>query len=148
MADFAGAVAAIKARLEANWATTPIGYPNGDPAATRDASGNPQAWVLAEIVGAANTIHAAGKAGSVVYVQDGLIHAHVFVPKGSGDATARTHAVALGEIFRGKLFYDDVTPGHYVRSWAPRIDGGGDGSDDGLWFRVTATIPFEYWHLG
>ena len=147
MADFAGAVAAIKTRLAANWATTPIGYPNGDAPASRNASGVPQAWVLAEIVGAGSDIHGTGTPGDRVWLYDGLIHAHVFVPKGTGDATARQYAVTLGEIFRNAEFYTD-TPGHAVRCWAPRVDGGGDGSDDGLWFRVTMTVPFEYWHRG
>lgn len=148
MADFAGAVAAIKARIAAQWATTPVGYMNeGKPQTHNDVSGEPEPWVLVEIVGTGGDIHAAGKPGNRVWLYDGLIHAHVFVPAGTGDATAREHAVALGEIFRGAQFYDD-TPGHAVRCWAPRVDGGGNGSDDGLWFRVTATIPFEYWHRG
>ena len=148
MADFAGAVAAIKARLAANWATTPIAYVNeGEPVTRNAATGAPEPWVLAEIVGTASTIHGTGRPGDRVWLYDGLIHAHVFVPKGSGAATALAHAVALGDIFRNAQFYAD-TPGHAVRCWAPRIDGGGDGDDDGLWFRVTMTCPFEYWHRG
>jgi hypothetical protein len=145
MADFAGAVAAIKARLAANWSATPIGYMNGAEPVTRNAAtGTPEPWVLAEIVGAGANIHGTGTPGDRVWLYDGLIYCHVFMPKGSGDDVARQHAVALGEIFRNAEFYTE-TPGHAVRCWAPRVDGGGDGADDGLWFRMTATIPFEYW---
>ena len=58
-------------------------------------------------------------------------------------------AIAFGEIFRAAKFYDTVTDGCYVRSGydlqnQPRIDEGDLTSDDGQWFGVTSTVPFEY----
>lgn len=142
MADYAGALAAIRSRLEANWTATPITFQNEnqDPP-----SGD--AWINLEVVGTGSGIMTTGKAGDRAWAYDGLIHAHVFVPFGWGAAPAFEHAVALGEIFRAAKFYDE-TAGHCVRTLSPMVDGGGSGDDDGNWFRVTMSIEFTYWHRG
>jgi hypothetical protein len=82
-----------------------------------------------------------------------MIKAHVFAPVNTGIDDCYAKAVAIGEIFRNQVFYDSVTAGCFVRSGytldgQPRIDQGDASSDDGQWFAVTATIPFEYWHRG
>lgn len=146
MPDYAGAVAAIKARLAANWATTPVAYQNEEPPETI-VDGVPVPWVYCEITNNNSELHAAGKPGSLFWIYDGLIELSVFVPIGSGIATALQYAVALGEIFRAQTFYNETSP-HLVRCWSPRVDGGESGADDGNWFRVTCTVPFEYWHRG
>ena len=151
MADYAGAEAAIEARLAANWTTTRIAVVNktpDDPWPPKDADGTLLPYVLIEMINTRSSLVACGMPGSQTWLYLGLIHAHVFVPVGSGKDLAKQYAVAIGEIYRGKQFYDDVTPGCFARSWSPQVDGGGDGSDDGVWFRVTATVPFEYWHRG
>lgn len=145
MPDYVGALAAIKSRLLENWTATPVGFINETSPETTDENSNPAPWVLAEIVSSGSTGPSMGTPGNQIYIYEGLIKLHVFVPAGSGIETGFTHAVALGEIFRNKLFYDE-TPGYYVRTWTPRIDEGDASSDDGLWFGVTATINFEYWH--
>jgi hypothetical protein len=148
MPDYAGAVAAIKARVAANWTTTPVGWGNDANEPTKfDGSGDPSAWVYGEVINTSSDIEGVGKPGSQTWRYDGLIYLHVFVPVSSGTVTAFQYAVSLGEIFRGALFYDNGV-GDFVRSWSPRVDGGDSGSDDGLWWRVTATIPFQYWHRG
>jgi hypothetical protein len=151
MADYAGAKKAIEDRLAANWTTTRIAFVNktpADPWPPKDDDGQLQPYVLCEVINTASRPAATGTPGNQTWLYLGLIHAHVFVPVNSGDELAGQHAVAIGELFRGKQFFDDVTPGCFVRTWAPMVGGGGDGSDDGLWFEVTATIPFEYWHRG
>lgn len=145
MADYAGAVAALRTRL-LTWTTTPIGMVNEPEPATSDANG-PIPWVMGEILGTTSRLRGAGLPGSQVWVSSGLVLAHVFVPAGSGTATAFAHAVAIGELFRAEALYASQPP-NVVRCWAPRIDGGGAGDDDGKWFRVTCTIPFDYWHQG
>lgn len=148
MADYAGAVAAIFARLQAQWTDTPIAFPNGEEPATVDpGTGLPRPWIYAEVIGAGSAIVGAGVPGDHVYVYDGVIKLHVFSPKGTGTDQAFQNATTLGEIFRTREFYNE-TPGHCVRSWSPRVDNGGDGDSDGIWFRVTTSIPFEYWHRG
>lgn len=151
MADYAGAKAAIEARLSANWTTTRIAVVNvtpDDPWPPKDVNDQLVPYALIEVVNTASDIVGFGTPGSQTWRYLGLIHCHVFVPVNSGTDLATQYAVAIGELFRAKQLYDAVSPGCFVRSWSPRVDGGGDGSDDGVWFRVTATIPFEYWHRG
>jgi hypothetical protein len=157
-ADYAGACAAIQQRFETNWKVgevliTPVNYVNksGQPAV--DVSGNPTVWVLFEILHVSSAIVGSGTPGQQTIVYSGMIKGHVFVPDNSGTDDGLAKALAIGEIFRNKLFYNDVTAGCYVRSGydkngQPRIDEGAASSGDGQWFVVTATIPFEYWHLG
>lgn len=157
-ADYAGAVEAIAAKFVAEWVAgdppaprTRIGRVNEPPAEPwppKDDAGKLQSWVLLSIEGVDADHPGFGTPGNQVYKYDGLIYLHCFAAIGQGDTALRALAVAGGEIFRAKLFYNDVTDGCYVRTWAPRIDGGGPGDDDGVWFRITATIPFEYYHRG
>jgi hypothetical protein len=148
MADYAGAVEAIEARLRERWAgRTPVAVRNGPEVRKLDQAGDPQPWVYLEVIGGDATILGVGRPGDHLTVDDGNIFVHVFVPSGTGTSEATRLAVAAGEIFRTAEFYRD-TPGCCVRSWSPRIDGGGSSADDGLWWRVTATIPFEYIHRG
>lgn len=158
MSDYAGAKAAIRARLVANWPTTQITYQNEQPAAAWppvDGDGLLVPWVHLEIVTSRSGMHGAGKPGSQVWLTDGLILVHVFVPQGTGDALATEYANAVGEIFRAKVFYN-AGDGCYVRTWAPRVDEGGpatsagdiEWANTGAWFRVSMSVPFEYWHRG
>lgn len=149
-ASIAGAKAAIRQRLIENWTLTPITFQNEAPPSSWPpmADGDFAPWVHLEVTNTGSAMHGAGKPGSQVWVYDGLILVHVFVPINSGEALADQHAVTIGEFFRAKVFYQNVTPGCYVRTWAPRVDGGGTADHDGNWYRVTMTCPFEYWHRG
>lgn len=150
MADYAGAVAAIKQRLADNWSTTPITYQNEDPEQpfppTRG-NGSLAPWVNLEIMGEGSSIWTFGTIGNRGWRYPGTIHVHVFVPVGEGTDQAFEYAVSIGEIFRAAKFYDDGL-GSYVRSLSPQVDGGGSGDDDGAWFRVTMSVDFIYWHRG
>ncbi|MBN9334835.1 phage tail terminator-like protein [Devosia sp.] len=150
MGDFAGAKAAIRQRLIDNWTETPITFqnePTPTPWPPKDADGFPTGFVNLELSTQPASMRGAGQPGSQVWINPGFIYVHVFEPSGTGEAAATQRATAIGEIFRGKVFYE-TGDGCYVRTWAPRVDGGGSGSDDGNWFRVTMSVPFAYWHLG
>lgn len=150
MADYAGAVAAIKALMAAGWTNTPVNYQNDqapDIWPPQDAKGNPSPWVYFEVLGSGSKPYATGTPGNRTWHYLGLIHGHVMVPINSGDELAQAYAVAIGEIFRDQKFYDNGL-GAYVRSWSPQTDGGDSSADDGNWWRVTCTIPFEYFHRG
>jgi hypothetical protein len=144
MPDIAGAMEAIEQRLRDNWTTSPIILPNeGEQAAFVD--GAPVPWVLFEIENEEGDIIGAGKPGSHVNVDRGSIVAKVFVPTGVGLSTARTHATAIGEIFRVKEFYR--SSGFCVRTWKPHVGRAlpaRSENPEGLWFCVTVTIPFEF----
>ncbi len=147
MADYVGALAAIKARVTGNWTTTPLAFSNENMPDPKDTDGNPVPWVFFEIVSSGSDVVGSGVPGNQVIRYQGLIKCHVFVPTDTGIEVGFTHSVALGDIFKNQVFYND-TDGHYVRTLFPRIDEGTANSDDGLWYSVTATIPFEYWHRG
>jgi hypothetical protein len=156
-ADYAGAIAAIKSRFEANWLTdgarkTPFCYLNEAPCETVDESGTPISWCLVEIVHSGSYLLASGTPGNRPTAWDMLIKVHVMSPTGTGSGEGGGGlmlALSAGEIFRNALFYNTVTSGCYVRSGyemqgQPRIDEGDVNSNDGSWFATTATIPAEY----
>lgn len=161
MPDIAGAIAAIEQQLAANWTTTRIVYANTIPddpwPPVKNGTNAP--WVLIEVINTTSKPRAVGQPGNQVWLYDGLIHVHVFVPKGYGATDARTYASQIGDIFRNQTFYN-AAPGYQVRTLSPMIDGGeiattwggsprfATDPEFGTWFRVTATIPFEYYHRG
>lgn len=152
MPSYAGAKQAIEDRLRERWTTTSIAVsnptvPQQNAVKKVDDEGDPQPWVYLEISDAGSTQQGVGAPGNQLWVYDGLIGVHVFVPVDSGNLLAAQYADEIGDIFRASRFYAD-TPGFEVRCWAPRTGDQGSGSDDGLWYRVTATIPFTYWHRG
>lgn len=160
MADYAGAVAAIKARFLAQWIDgaarkTPIAFAN-EPANDGvneikpwppQVAGKPVPWVYFEVIGSGSEIRGFGLPGDQTWLYRGGIFVHVFVPLGSSIETAQALAVAAGEIFRSSTFYVNAG-GIAVRTMSPQTDGGGSDADQGDQFRVTCMIPFEYFHRG
>ena len=147
MADYAGAVAAIKQRLSDNWTTTQIAFQNetpGEPWPPVDVNGSPVAWVYLEVIAATSGLRGVGLPGSQTWLYEGNIFVHVFVPVGTGTVLANQYAVSIGEIFRAKSFYRDESAGAEVRTWSPRMDGGASAAANGNYFRVSCTIPFEF----
>lgn len=151
MADYAGAVAAIRARLAANWTTTPIAYQNEPFEPPTDPnSGAPAPWVFLEVIGNDAELRAAGTPGDHVWIYRGHVYVHVFVPINSGAGLAQQYAVTIGEIFRAAGFANDGQ-GSIVRTGidpAPRTDGGGTSDDTGNWYRVTMVCGFEFFYRG
>lgn len=111
-----------------------------------DDGGVPQtaAWALIEVLGTDAQIRGVGLPGSHVVVEDGIVLASVFVQSGTGTAEAFRLAGLVGEVLRVKEFYA-TEPGVCVRTWTPRISAGGARSENGAWFGVTVTVPFEFW---
>lgn len=136
--------ASVRQRLEAQWTGAPVTYQNGgafrpDDPTNRDSydpSTAPDSpWVYLEILGAGADSTRYGPAGTRIAQDDGVIFGHVFVPVGTGDDQARQLARALGEIFRVDTFGG-------LSTGAPSLGGGEQGDDDGLWYRVSVSIPF------
>lgn len=154
MPDYAGAVASIKARLVANWTTTAIAYVNKQPEPPfppiDPLTGNPAAVLICEVVGTQSNPYTFGKSGNRFFLYDGLIILHILVPVDEGDDRAQTLALAAGEIFRTATFYVDAN-GSYVRTMAPNPPDGGsktdvEGVQVGASFRVSISIPWQYFH--
>ena len=143
--NYAGARAAIRQFFEAAWAgRTPVAYPNVQ-ASGLTVDGEPVPWVRLEIINDGAELVGVGAPGNRVYRYDGAIEVSVFVPAGTGDEQAATLATAAGEIFRAREFYNDV-PGYSIRSKVPGMIDTDIVRDNGKWYGVAVTIPFEYWH--
>lgn len=152
MPDYAGAVAAIKARLVANWTTTAIVYVNKQPEPPfppiDPVTGNPAPFLVCEVSGTKSDPYTFGDVGNRFFCYDGLIILHVLVPLDDGDERAQQLAVSAGEIFRAQTFYVDAN-GSYLRTIAPNPPDGGSAADiegvqAGNTFRVTTSIPFQF----
>lgn len=160
MPDYAGAVAAIKARLAAQWVDgsgkplTLVVYVNKQPEPPfppiDPSTGNPAPFLVCEVSGTKSDPYTFGNLGNRFFVYDGLIILHMLVPLDDGTDRAEQLAVNAGEIFRTATFYVDAN-GSYVRTIAPNPPDGGsaaaiEGVQAGATFRVTVTIPFQYFH--
>lgn len=134
---------AIREKLEAEWTECVVTYQNGgafrpDDPTNRDRydPAPEDTWMHVEILGGGSDCTVIGSVGKRAARDDGTIFAHVFVPVGSGDDEARRLARAIGEIFRVTRF------GGLVTGAPDPLGGGEQGDDDGLWWRVSASIPF------
>lgn len=160
MPDYAGAVAAIKARLVSQWVdgsgnpTTPIYYANKQPdlpfPPISSTTGNQEPCIICEVTGSKSDIYTFGNAGNRFWIYDGLIVLSCLVAINDGDQTAQSTALAAAEIFRAQTFYVDAN-GSYIRTVAPNPPDGGttaaiEGVQAGSSFRCTCTIPFQYFH--
>lgn len=154
MPDYAGAVAAIKARLIANWTSTLIVYVNKQPEPPfppiDPATGNPAPFLICEVSGTKSEVYTFGNSGNRFFCYDGLILLHILVPMDEGTDRAQELAVTAGEIFRAATFYVDAN-GSYIRTIAPNPPDGGSAADlegvpAGSSFRVTVSCPFQYFH--
>lgn len=145
----------MQQRMRDNWSATRIlcqndtpdqPWPPRDEASTQDP--RPLApWVFFEVLGSSSGIRGVGMPGSHVWLYRGLILAHVFTETGKGSTIGQQYAVTIGEIFRAKEFYNS-DPGACVRTWSPQTDGGDFSDFHGNWFRVTCSIPFEFYYRG
>lgn len=150
MADYAGAVAAMRARFEANWTETPIEFQNerpSDPWPPIDVTtGNLKPFVYFEVIAMHSDIRGAGLPGNQTWLTTGYIYVHVFTPINYGYPESMRLADVAGQIFRAQTFYQDGT-GAKVICMAPQTNGGASDADRGNWFRVTASIKFEFYFL-
>jgi hypothetical protein len=157
MADFAGAVSAMRERFAASWTETKIAYQNESP---RDdagelvtpwppaaADGKPVPWVYFEVIQMSSAERGAGRPSDKTWLTTGRIYVHVFTPLDYGYPESLRLAEQAGEIFRAATFYRDDNVGAKVVTMAPDIDGGGTDADNGNWFRVTCSVPFEFFFI-
>ncbi len=149
-----GAKAAIRARLVERWGdTTPIAGENtdldlrtGKAIQKQDSDAFNVPWIYLMIEDAGANQLSFGLPGSRQFVDDGIVRVVVFVPEGDGRARADELADRVAAIFRVQEFHNEV-PGRAVRTWTPRRDPNGK-DDDGLWWSVIVSVPFEFLYLG
>jgi hypothetical protein len=148
ISTLASALAAIEQRLRDNWTTSPV-HVDGEPAPQpewppTDTNGEPVAYVFVELLDVDASIIGFGSPTNQTVLDSGLCKFHVLVPNNSGLATARAHAVSIGEIFRQKEFFNSEA-GVCVRTLTPRI-GREASVDEGNYQSMTVTVPYEFYH--
>lgn len=149
MADFAGAKRAMKQRLRDNWTATPILFENETAPVMDDGAGNPTPWIEFRVVADTANQWSIGSPGSNVMIDEGVIEITVFVPAGTGDDAATTHATALGELWRNAEFYRE-DEGACVRTLIPQVGVGSKAvseNPEGVWWAIPVTTPYRFYHL-
>ena len=146
--NLAGALAAIESRLLNNWTTSRVVLDQnnpGDPWPPVEADGEtPAPWVFLELLDTSADIIGFGTPTNNTVLEMGICKFHVMVPQDEGLSRARTHAVAIGEIFRQQEFYNSES-GVAVRTLTPRI-GREVSVDEGNWVSMTCTVDYEFYH--
>lgn len=146
MVDWAGAVAACRSRFTDNFTAAPIQFQNEDPPQEPWPPSPKVPWVYFEVLETSSSIRGVGLPGNQTWLTLGSILVHVFAPTGYGLPEHLAIAVQAGEVFRSKTFYQNGS-GSKILCMAPSVRGGDSTSDDGLWFGVTVSIPFEFFFI-
>lgn len=131
---FGNIVTAIRQRMEAGFTAAPLSWPNEDYQPTAQ-----QPWVFAEVIGNGGDCTGFNSPGLRAAQDDGLIQAHVFVPEGTGTDDAYNLAGAIGDLFLMATFSGT---GCRIACRKPSVGEAEPGSEDGLWWRVSVSIPF------
>jgi hypothetical protein len=131
---------AIRARLEANWHTTPIVFENETFEWPHESDATPKAFVALEFPGGSGQQWTIGNPGANAWREDGAFLLHVLVPTGSGAKVGRQYADDLAALFRGQSF-GGVT---CWESGPPRATEPPNGN----YFRLTIATRFHYEFLG
>jgi hypothetical protein len=121
----------VRDHLTAEWSGAPIVWPNeglevGDTSAP---------WIYAEISGTDMAAMEIG--GNPVFLETGIIWMHIHCPVGTGTLEIRAIGKQLSNLFRLARL-----PGITFRRQS--MGGGEAGDDDGLYWRQSFTIEYEY----
>lgn len=140
--SFAAAVTAIRATLAAGFTALPIKLPNEKARQADIAAG----FVVLEVLGGENRIHTAGKPGERLFLHAGDILASIFTPSGAGADAGLAHADTIGALFQRTDIPAPTVP-QIVRTEDPSVGAGEEGDENGRYFRVTVSIPFDHFYF-
>lgn len=154
MGDYAGAVAAARAHMEASFTAAPVQFQNEDPPQQPwppQLASRPVPWCYFEMVQLDDRLRGVGMPGNQVWLATGNIAVSVFVPKGYGLPEHLALARQVDTLFRSRTIYN-TEPGVALRFWSeqgqgPSIHGGDSKSDDGNWFGAVVVIPFQLFYV-
>lgn len=130
-------LAAIKS-LAAPFTDAPIAWPNEAFTLPTDDYGSPLPWIWAETNGLGATLIGLGSEN--LSEDHGFVRFHVMVPVGSGLEGATGLADTLSALYRAQ------NPISGLQLLAPSPPEFGASSDDGLYFGVSFSVPWTYWH--
>lgn len=131
MTAFQTAAAAIRARFDSNWTTTPKVYENMPYEETPGT-----AFVYFEVMWGDSFAASIGSTTLRKFRHAGTIHTNIFTPINNGPGLALQYADSIAAIFRGQNFSG-------VECFAPRI-GLGRQDIKGNWWSVPLFCPFQY----
>lgn len=130
--DWPAAVAAIRARIVANWTVTAIEWENEaftPPAATP--------WISVAIIEADNDIAGIRRPGDHRLRVHGYIRAEILTPIGVGASQGAGLASTFAALFRLQTFSD-------IRAHMPDPPASPGPTDDGMWWVTETRIPFYF----
>jgi hypothetical protein len=125
---------AVRDFLTDNWTATAIAWEN-EPFEKPEP---PAPWIMVEVSGDAydQASIGAGSPSANRWREEGMVWCHVFAPAGSGSLTARQHAAALADLFRGLELPGDI---EFRRL---SIGLGEPGDEDGNWWRISLSAEW------
>lgn len=127
----AAVLAAIRARLTANWTATPVIYPNESSATPGDAA----AFLTVQFPVALGDQITVGAPGNNVFRDSGAIRFVLAVPIGSGLEQGLAWIDQLRTLFRSVKFAS-------VTTYAPSPAVENNANDDGNYWVLSFSVPF------
>jgi hypothetical protein len=137
--------AAIRSFVESRFTAAPLVWPNE----RTFAPDVPAAFVAVEVIGLDNAIRGVGDPSNRLFIHSGLIMAHCFAVFGTGSGAADTMADALADLLtRQDILISGAAESPLVRTEDPTTHDGELGSEDGNYWRVTVSVPFDFYYWG
>ncbi|WP_244472262.1 phage tail terminator-like protein [Methylobacterium sp. Leaf108] len=131
-------ITAVAARLANNWTRCPVRGPNEADGRTPAAG---TAFLVHQYPISISNQISIGSPGANVYREEGAIRLVLNVGRSKGAATASLWADELAALFRGRVFDG-------VRTYAPSSPAIDDRNDEGPYFTLSVTVPYEHDTLG
>lgn len=147
MSDYAAAVRALKDRLAAGWATTPILFENEGAPVMADDAGNLTPWIECLVLADSSEQMTIGGTGNRITVDEGVVSVTVFTPAGMGTDLAYQRAVTIGEIMGHAVM---TVSGRRLETKTPLIGQGSRATSEnpeGVWHALAVTVPFSFYRL-
>lgn len=136
------AKAAIRSFIEQGFTATPLIWPNE----RIDTAEPPARFVAVEVQGVTNEIRGVGDDGHRLFIHPGIIIAHVFTEFGEGEAAADAIADELSSLLSWQQVDAPAAP-QIVRTHSPTVHDGELNSENGNYWRVTVSVPFDFYYF-
>lgn len=123
---------AVRDLLTAEWSGAPITWPNE----SLEVADSSSPWIYAELSSSGLYPLELG-GGYAAWVEEGIVWLHVHAPVGTGTLEIRAIAKQLSNLFR-RARLPGITFGRQS------LGAGEQGDDDGLYWRQSLTIDYQY----
>lgn len=143
---FQPAKTAIRKLITENFTAIPASrhsYPNDDQFKLPSP---PAHWLRVEVQGTENRVHSVGSPGNRLFLHDGIAWLHVFAPFGTGEDEAGAFADQLGTLLQRRDIPAPTVP-QIVRTEDPSVNPGERDSENGNWYRISVSVPFQFFYF-